>query len=177
MKASKEELITILDTVTSTLGELLATTVEIQEGKETDARQRQALKANVAKIKAEMEKAKAKLERQKLVTDRKKELEKANKGTDKKPSIQEASKEAKWITHRYSGDVIAKEYQDGNGTSYFYGTDGGLLAKERNGATYNAKGRLVSKTRLGMVIVGIHMVDNHLKEMRRRNEAKYCGSN
>jgi len=166
MKFSDDELITIVDDVTTTFSELLLTFRELNlDLCENEYRQNQDAsdKARLDNLKKEVEKAKEELAKSRAHRARNKQLQRLKQQQDKASADKTPKNEGKrpsGTTTRFTdsrGRLVGTKVRAGKNRTYFYSADGKVASIEVNGQTFNGAGKFCGRGEIGLLILGLSM--------------------
>lgn len=151
---NEDELIDIISDVTTLLGAALAQYIELNESIAGAGVESQKLKVDA--LKARMADEKLRLAKLKDAAKRKTELQKLSAPSAWRPTANESKSSSGMLTLRdAAGKVVGYVRVLKNRTEYF-SPAGKLVAREIGGATYDGRGRLASRDRQGMRVLGMH---------------------
>lgn len=152
---TRDELIDLLSDVTSLLGTALAREVELKESLTGAGVESQRLKLDG--LKAKLAGERLKLAKLKDAAKRKGELEKLRHDNDRsaaRPTMNEAKNTGMVTLRAASGRVVGYMRKHGpNRTDYFDRT-GKLAAREVGGVTYDGRGKMVYRGKMGLAVLG-----------------------
>lgn len=158
MKISKDEMNSILSQTTTLLGQLLATMNELREDT-IDQRQASAQQAKVDRIKRELENEKEGMKRLRHRQQHKRQVERSRKDRDQ--DRQHEGRGGGLVALRNSrGQLIGWLRATGKDRLEVLDGKGRVVAREINGLTLNASGRLVGHGRLGLAVLGANSPKN-----------------
>lgn len=152
---TRDELIDLLSDVTTLLGTALAQHVALREGIRGAGVEAQELKVDATK--QQYDAAKERLKKLKDAAQRKRELEKIRGDHERsawRPTANEAKNSGVVTLRAASGRVIGYMRAIGPNRTDFFLPSGQLVAREVGDVTYDGRGKVAYRGKLGLVVLG-----------------------
>jgi hypothetical protein len=155
MQASQEELISTLDELTSAIGEVLASHLEIRESILGLPSSTVAAKVRISQLQAKIDGEKVRLAKAKEAERRKRELLRKNRENDRRLKKEVVARESRSVPVRDgSGKTIGFVLRINPQKTEFRDSKGRLVAYELGGRTYDGKGRFRGTGDQGLRFLG-----------------------
>jgi len=158
MKATQDEINSIMDEITVAVGQILINGADLQMESITGDIGADAVKKKITRLKKQTQQASERLQGSKRQKKHRVEIERQRKEHETPAKTKLAANEAaigKCISIRNEkGVVIGRIQQTGENRINYLSNDGRVISREINGITLDSKGRLKSLQRIGQIALG-----------------------